>query len=174
MSLICSLMWMKRPTSRTSSTASSSTSSSPSRKSMKKWTRQRECPISSQLRSQLADVQRGELNSFNEAEFHAAEAHNAHPSLLCFTCLTCVPVNPFLLWHICWCASKLNQQILNRHTQLLKIHLIYLSLPARQPKSAVGHVLRFSKIQPCTPGLRASRTHYSHISIPWCSEQLYH
>ena len=176
----CSLTWTKRPISRTSSTASSSTSSCQSRRSTKRWTRRRECHISShytsltrlsslahgakQLRTVNIFAIQSELLQLRLTPEPAVTSLWVHVSLICLTCLTCVPVNPFSVWHICWRASKLNQQIPNRHTQLEKIHLIYLSIAARQQQSAVGHGLHFSELQPCTPGLSDSLL-WQHITV---------
>lgn len=81
-----------------------------------------------------------------------------------------------LYCHVCWCTSKLNKQILNQHKQLQKIHLTYLSVAARQQKSAVGHTVHFYKIQPCSAWIECisvMTTHYWHISIPACLTQRY-
>ncbi len=117
-------MWTGRPISRTSSTASSSTSSCQSRRSTKKWTRRRECHISSYYTShtsqpltrgakQLKEVNifeiQSELMQLRLSPDAAVTPLWVRVSLICLTCLTCVHVNPFSVWHICWCASKFNQ-----------------------------------------------------------------
>lgn len=176
-------MWTRRPISKTSSTALSSTSSCLSRRSMKRWTRRRKSHISRCTHVTSAPWPPGRRltwESWSELMWLRftpdVTSLWARVSLMCLTCLTCIPAKPFLVWHVCWCSSTLSQQIPRWHTQLEKIHLIYLSVAARlwcmwdmgvhfSPNTALYVWIEW---------FPAMTIYYGHSTSQRCLKQLYH
>lgn len=131
--MLCSSTWTRRPTSRTSSTASSSTSSCLSGKFMKKWTKQRECHNFTSTDTELHRFTDKHCEQLNKALSGCCGSPTESVFPTWQTSCTCVPVNPFLVGHICWRACKLKQQIpVDAHSRRKSIWFTYLQQPGRR------------------------------------------